>query len=308
MMLPPPAVPGWASTRGHVPDTADAAFMAGAALHALDQLVRSAPPWAGAWRQRLALRCAASACRLSGRSEEEAALRDAWHLRKGDEDPGPGGNVFGAFRHLATRAPEIDAAGLALVVEKLGLRWDDAFGDLSEDFDAAVRNGPAAPFAAAAIMRQVTEVAPSAEPLAWWLGDLMLAAKMRWPRSVPLLMSRAFSPAFRAENGRGKRLKPGEDGFSRALMIGASEAAADACRLAADISRRAERLQAASPKLRAKGAGEAIRRLLDDDAVPGTLATKALSRFASRRLFERLTGFDAVQELSGRSSFRLYGL
>ncbi|TJW46566.1 MAG: DUF1403 family protein, partial [Mesorhizobium sp.] len=43
-------------------------------------------------------------------------------------------------------------------------------------------------------------------------------------------------------------------------------------------------------------------------AVSGSLATKNLSRFASRRLFERLQQLEAVRELSGRPTFRLFGL
>ncbi|WP_245499075.1 DUF1403 family protein, partial [Mesorhizobium sp. M7A.F.Ca.AU.002.06.1.1] len=62
------------------------------------------------------------------------------------------------------------------------------------------------------------------------------------------------------------------------------------------------------PKLRAKGASDVIFLLLNEDAVPGTLTTKNLSRFASRRLFERLQQLDAVRELSGRTTFRLFGL
>ena len=51
---------------------------------------------------------------------------------------------------------------------------------------------------------------------------------------------------------------------------------------------------AAAPKLRAKGAGEAIRRLLDDDAVSGSLTAPNLTRWGARRLFERLEALDAV--------------
>ncbi|RWG12591.1 MAG: DUF1403 family protein, partial [Mesorhizobium sp.] len=71
---------------------------------------------------------------------------------------------------------------------------------------------------------------------------------------------------------------------------------------------RAERLIAVAPKLRAKGAGDVIQRLLDDDAVSGSLTTKNPSRFAARRLFERLQQLEAVRELSGRTTFRLFGL
>ncbi|RVB81588.1 DUF1403 family protein [Mesorhizobium sp. M7A.F.Ca.AU.002.03.1.1] len=65
---------------------------------------------------------------------------------------------------------------------------------------------------------------------------------------------------------------------------------------------------AAVQKLRAKGASDVIFLLLNEDAVPGTLTTKNLTRFASRRLFERLQQLDAVRELSGRTTFRLFGL
>ncbi|MGX9148048.1 DUF1403 family protein [Mesorhizobium sp. 128a] len=48
--------------------------------------------------------------------------------------------------------------------------------------------------------------------------------------------------------------------------------------------------------------------LLSEDAVPGSLTTKNLSRFATRRLFERVQQLEAVRELSGRTTFRLFGL
>ncbi|RVC81459.1 DUF1403 family protein, partial [Mesorhizobium sp. M4A.F.Ca.ET.022.05.2.1] len=76
----PPTVPAWALAGGALSDS-DAAFQAGAALAALDTLARAQASWAGAWRQRLALRCAAASMRLAGRAEDEAALRDAWQLR-----------------------------------------------------------------------------------------------------------------------------------------------------------------------------------------------------------------------------------
>jgi len=305
----PPRLPGWALPDGRISSDIDAAFFAGAALNSLDFSVSSEPAWAGAWRQRLALKCAAAAVRLAGRSEDEAALRDAWYLRPANGDPGPAGNVLAAWRQLASRPPAIDTTRLADVANLLGLRWDDGFAGLPGAIDDVVQSGRPAPFAAAAIASQVVAVSPAAEALAWWCADFLVARKLRWPRPVPLLMTQAFAPAFRTGDGRGKRIRPGEQKeFERAVCLALVQGADDALRLAADLSRRAERLAAVVPKLRAKGAGEVIKKLLDDDAVPGSLTTKTLSRFGARRLFERLQTFEAVRELSGRDSFRLFGL
>lgn len=306
---PPPRVPSWALPGGPVEHETDAAFFAGAALNSLDFLVRSDPTWAGAWRQRLALRCAAAAVRLAGRSEDEAALRDAWYLRPAGSDPGPAGNLLAAWRQLTARPPVIDSARLGEVVDLLGLRWEDGFADLPGAIDDMARSSRPAPFAAAAITSQVIAVSPGAELLAWWCADFLLAQKLRWPKPVPVLIAQVFAPAFRTGDGRTRRIRPGEGKeFERSVCLALAQGAADALRLAADLSRRTERLAAVAPKLRAKGAGEVIKRLLDDDAVPGSLTTKALSRFGARRLFERLQTFEAVRELSGRDSFRLFGL
>ncbi|AID34586.2 MULTISPECIES: DUF1403 family protein [Mesorhizobium] len=305
----PPSVTAWALANAGAPSDAEAAFRAGAAVAALDTLARAQPSWSGAWRQRLVLNCATTGMRLAGRAEDAAALRDAWHLRPAGADPGPAGAVFGAWRQLAGQPPVATPDRLEKILDQLGLHWDvEALAALCEHIDGLARSGRPAPFAAAAIAAYVVTVRPDAELLAWWLADLVLAQCLRWPRPLPLLMAQAFGPSFRAEAGGGKRIRPGEESFERAVCVALVQAAADACRLAADLSRRAEKLLAVAPKLRARGAGDVIFLLLNEDAVSGSLTTKNLSRFAARRLFDRLQQLNAVRELSGRATFRLFGL
>ncbi|CDX14072.1 conserved hypothetical protein [Mesorhizobium plurifarium] len=268
----PSTVPGWAPAAGGALGDADAAFRAGAALGALDTLTRAQPACLGAWRERLALKCAAASMRLAGRAEDEAALRDAWQLCPAGADPGPAGAIFGAWRQLALQPPAVSADRLAKVAEMLGLAWDDdALAELCRHIENLVEGQTPAPFAAAAIAAHVVATRPDAELFAWWLADLVLAQGLRWPRPLPLLMAQAFSPAFRTAAGASRRTKPGEENFERAVCLALVQAAAETCRLAADLSRRAEKLLAGAPKLRAKGAGDAIFLLLNEDAVAGRI-------------------------------------
>lgn len=303
----PPTVPGWAVPRGPVTSDIEAAYLAGAALTVLDNLVRSDPPWAGAWRQRLALKCAAAAVGEAGRAEDEARLRDAWHLRATGDDPGPAGKILAAWRGLAVRSRAVDVSSLRAVVDLLGLRWSEDLTILPERLRDFTRSGQPAPLVAAAIASEVQRLHPEAGLLGWWLADQALSRRMGWPIPVPLLVTQARGSSFRNPGDRG-RVRPGGEGFERAICLALALAAAEACRLAGELAPPAARLLEIAPKLRAKGAGEVIQLLLDDDAVSGTLQTEKLTRWGSRRLFERLTALQATRELSGRTSFRLYGL
>ena len=90
----------------------DVSLAAGAAIGALDAVVRRQERWAGAWRQRLALSAAAVTAKEVGRVEDENALRDTFLLsRPGDGLPGsttlgPAGLLLLAWRRLAMRPAE----------------------------------------------------------------------------------------------------------------------------------------------------------------------------------------------------------
>src|SRR5271168_4344683 len=101
----PPRAPAWARPNGSFREhsEAEALYFAGAALAALDSVVRSDPPWAGVWRLRLALKSAAAVAQtLLNRREDEAALRDAIALAKPGQELGPAGRVYAAFRTLSS--------------------------------------------------------------------------------------------------------------------------------------------------------------------------------------------------------------
>jgi hypothetical protein len=305
--FPVPRVPAWATPRARIEDSAEAAFMAGSALNALDILVQAEPEWSAAWRHRLALRAAAACMKLTGRSEDEAALRDAWLLRQHDDAPGPAGNVLAAWRRLAGRSLPPSVEELRAVVALLGVGWSDGFDELIEVMRDEVRSGAPAPLVAARTAAAVMRADPKAEIFSWWLADCALSWRMGWTHAVPILGPQMHAPLLRS-GIEGRRARPGGDGFEPAGFMAAALGAADACRLAADMAAQAERLRAVVPKLRSRAAGEVVDRLLGDDAVSGTLTTKNLSRWASRRLFDRLLEVGAARELSGRPAFRIYGL
>ncbi len=76
----------------------------------------------------------------------------------------------------------------------------------------------------------------------------------------------------------------------------------------AEFARKADRLLAVAPKLRAKAADTVVDKLLSDDAIVASEKIAGMSDRGLRRLFDRLVELGAVRELSGRPTFRIYGL
>ena len=150
---------------------------------------------------------------------------------------------------------------------------------------------------------------PRQEAAALMLADVTLAGAIGRERVLPLLAAHLTRKDIRAiADGQGDPVPY----VHRAVIV----ACDGAIRRAADLSRRAARLRAVAPKLRAKGAAEALALFRSHDAVSpsGMLSPMikgtsfAMTDRAARRLCDRLVDLGAVRELTGRLTFRLYGV
>ena len=279
-------LPGWVTT-GPAESLEDAAFRSGAALAYVQMISGQEVVPQALWRDRLALAAAEVCGRFSGRREGGRALRDALHLTRPGDHPGPAGAIFGQWSravarpisvvHLSKAMDGVSAERIALCLDAMG----------STPVDRAV-----------GVIEAVLADLPRGETLALILADAVLAKSLGWDHVLPLI-SLGLKP--RELRLRGDALPLA---CHRAIVAGAGQAVT----LAAALARAAARLQAVVPQLRAKAAERAVDLFLSRDAVaPGALLGLMSDR-AARRLCDRLVELGAVRELTGRDSFRLYGV
>lgn len=265
----------------------EAAFFSGAALAHLHLACAGASVPQALWRDRLALQAAEVCVGLSGRREDVVALRDALYLTRPGDSPGPAGEIL--QRWLRAVARPIAVGHLGRVLEGVSAE------QIALCLDA---KGGTAVDRAARVLEAVLTQAPRAEVVALILADAVLAKTLGWTHLVPLL-SLGFGARDLRLRGDALRLA-----CHQALITGAKKA----MRLGAELARAAARLRAVAPKLRAKLAGRAVEMFLSQDALlPGAL-TPFMSDRAARRLCGRLVSLGVLRELTGRDSFRLYGV
>ena len=283
-MLPP--LPGWI---GAAPaETLEAAaFRSGAALAHLSQVTAAGDVPVALWRDRLALVAAGNCAEMAGRREGPGALRDALHLTGPGDDPGPAGRLLQQWSRAVARPVSVAHLTNALqgiVAERIALCLD-AMGQTPVD-------------RAAHVIEAVLTDHPRAETAALILADAVLAKGVGATHVLPLL---ALTLRPRDLRLRGDDLRLA---CHRAVV---SAIGGQVLPLAGDLARAAARLRAVAPKLRAKAAGRAVDLFLSRDALaPGALAF--MSDRAARRLCDRLVALGAVRELTGRDTFRLYGV
>ncbi|MDF1671352.1 MAG: DUF1403 family protein [Roseovarius sp.] len=250
-------------------------------------------------RDRLSLTASEACMRLLGRPVRAGELRDAVHLLRPGDQPGPAGAIFLQWQRAAARPISVKALQRVLpsVTAEQIATWLDTG-----------RGGPV--MRAATIMEVVLAAHPREEVMALIVADAVLAQSLGWTHVLPLLATELKSRDLRVQ-GRDLQLS-----CHKALIssIGAT------LPIAADLTRRAARLQAVIPKLRAKGAADAVALFLSKDALsPAITLTDptagvartgrtGMSDRAARRFCDRLVDLGVVRELTGRDTFRLYGV
>ncbi|WP_299775383.1 DUF1403 family protein [uncultured Tateyamaria sp.] len=271
-----PKLPGWVtSLRAETLETV--AFRSGAALMALDALVSD--PRYGVPVKLLAncvaLKAATATSKLQGRMAAESDIRDAFHLTPPGEARGPDGDLLAFWRE----------AGL----------------------ERARAHGPLA--GCVAVLRAVLEADDRAERTACLLSDVILARALNWKQVLPVSAQRLTKVTLRDLTKDGQEAE-------LAVQVRTVESIEETIRLGRDLARRAEVLRTIAPQLRAKGSDATVDLFLTEDAVAPALmlspcirGTKTpMTDRAARRFCDRLVELGVARELTGRATFRLYGI
>lgn len=304
--FPKPILPAWIMNSSVIETPENAAFASGSAL-ALLHIVLNDPTInvpLELLRSRLALRAAVHCLKLEGRGQAEADIRDAYLLTVPGDAMGPGGDMVSLWRQGCS-------------VSLLPASWRERLqSSLPEDMQEHLANWIACaedtegnPVAKSVlILTDIIRVFPRHEAFALLCADVVLARSFGWDHPYPLFGLHLSRKALRA-------VTEGED-IGTQCHFAVARAAQDATRLTHDLARRAALLRAVAPKLRSKGSDEAVKLFLSEDAVlPSTMLSPTIrgsrtrmTARSARRLCDRLVGLGVVRELTGRTTFRLYGV
>ncbi|MCV6591358.1 MAG: DUF1403 family protein [Silicimonas sp.] len=263
------------------------AFRAGAALaHLQLELAQTKVPHA-LLRDRRALAAAEMATRQRGRPETIGDLRDTLAFLPAGSAPGPAGEIYQAWRR-ATEKP--------LSSKTLGRALPDAPAELLALWPGTTSAAPTT--VAATLLQAAGGSHPGHETEALLLADAALSRALGESHVLPLL---SLTLSRRDMRLTGPDL---ETACHRAILA----AVPHVLREAADLTRRAAGLTRIVPKLRAKGADATTALFLARDALAPSDMTALRSPRAARRFCDRLVDLGVVREMTGRDTFRLYGL
>ncbi len=281
-----PRLPAWV-TAGRPKTPEDVAFLSGAALSHLHLVLARPDVPQDLLRARLALRAAEVCVTHSGRTERAVDLRDAVAFLLPGDSPGPAGEVYQSWRCAVERPVSVKALHRALPhlePEQIAV-WLDA-----------VRGAPVA--RVASILEVVFKERPRDYGAALIFADAVLAQALGWSLLFPMLSLGLRRADLRLDG----------DDLLRTAHRAIVKATSQVMQEAVQLTRRTSKLRAIAPKLRAKGADAAVELFLSCDAVAPMDLTSLGSKRAARRFCDRLVELGAARELTGRDTFRLYGV
>lgn len=297
-------LPAWV-TSGRAETLETVAFRSGAVLTVLDQLIndpRHGVP-VNLLANRLALKAATATSKLEGRLACEADIRDSYYLTPSGEACGPDGDLLAFWR---------DAVRLRLNGKDWNVSVNDLIGHNFEDdatvwieagVEKAKTHGPLVGCVAA--MRLVLEADDRAERIACLFSDIVVARALNWPSLLPITAPNLTKSMLWDLVTEGQTVQR--------KILGSMEVTIG---LARDLASKSTALRAIAPKLRAKGSEAAVALFLSEDAVaPSTMLSPMvqgsnipMTDRAARRFCDRLVELGVARELTGRPTFRLYGI
>lgn len=303
-----PKLPDWV-TSSHAETLETVAFRSGVGLTVLDQLIgepRYGVPvkLLGNW---LALKASTATSKLEGRLAREADIRDAYHLTPPGEARGPDGDLLAFWRQAA----ELRVTGpdwRSRLEEMVGPDFASGIGDWLEAGVARAKSHGALA-GCVEMLRLVLEADDRTERIACLLSDIVLARALGWSAVLSISACRLTKTNLRD-------LLSGSAGADLALQVQLLASVEDTIRTSSNLARKAAALKAIAPRLRSKGSNAAVDLFLAEDAVgpSGMLSpmirgtTIEMTSRAARRFCDRLVELGVAQELTGRSTFRLYGI
>lgn len=284
-----PRLPPWI-TSGRGQTLEDVPFLSGAALSHLHLVLGHESVPKPLLRNRLALRAAEACVSFSGRPERAGDLRDEIALLRPGDQPGPAGQVYQMLMRAVERPVSIRSQHRAMPQhdpERIAVWLDQPHAGQIGPVDRA-----------AMVIGAVLADAPRLEADALALADVTLAQALGWDHVIPLL----------AVGLKRRDLRKTDDDLRLACHEAIVTSVTEAARMAADLEQRAARLRAIAPKLRARGSDEAVQMFLTRDAVAPSVLVSLNSDRSARRFCDRLVELSVVRELTGRDTFRLYGV
>ncbi|MEE4212811.1 MAG: DUF1403 family protein [Parvularcula sp.] len=298
-------LPPWV-TSGRAETLETVAFRSGVALQVLDQLVSNSSHGVPVklLANRLALSAATATSKLEGRLSRETDIRDAFHLTPPGAARGPDGDLLAFWRE----AVRMRTGGAGEVADLIGAEYAGEVGVwIDAGLERARTHGPLA--GCVTVLRTVLETDDRAERIACLLSDIVLTHAMNWQAVLSVSAQRLTKTALRELTTDGQ-------GAEMSVQVRFLESIEETIGLARDLARRAQALRTVAPKLRAKGSDAAVDLFLTEEAVaPASMLSPMIQGTAipmtdraARRLCDRLVELGVARELTGRPTFRLYGI